>query len=93
MKNAHRYPYQRNAQTAIEYMLLLAVVVAIVLVAFKVSLPKTQRSANAFFDRATLGLIGKPNPCGDGFCCHPYEDFYKCRPDCNSTLTPSSCPP
>lgn len=83
MKNLRFCPRRRDAQTAIEYMLLLAVVVAIVLVAFKVSLPKTRASANIFFNRAAIGILGKPNPCGDGVCDPDFEKTAdKCPADC-----------
>lgn len=73
---------RRKGQTAIEYMVLLGIVVALVLIAFKTQLPRTEESANVYFNRATLGIIGKPNPCGDGFCCQPFEDLGRCPPDC-----------
>lgn len=72
----------QKAQTAIEYMLLLGVVVALVLIAFKVSLPKMRVSANTYFNRAAIGIMGDPNPCGDGVCDPNFEDFSKCCVDC-----------
>ena len=73
----------RKGQTAIEYMLLLGVVVALVLIAFRTSLPRMRVSANTYFNRAVIGILGKPNPCGDGYCCSPFEDFDRCPPDCD----------
>ncbi len=73
----------RKGQTAIEYMLLLGVVVALVLIALKTSLPKLQTSSNTYFNRAAIGILGDPNPCGDGYCCGPFEYLDKCPPDCD----------
>jgi len=81
----------RKAQTAIEYMLLLGVVVALVLVAFKTSLPRLRTSANIYFNRAEISLLGKPNPCGDGYCCSYFEDQNKCPVDCPGGI--NACPP
>ena len=78
-------PFSRKGQTAIEYMILLGVVVALVLIAFKTQLPRMEESANIYFNRAMLGIIGKPNPCGDGLCCSPFEDFARCPPDCDGS--------
>lgn len=72
----------RNGQTAIEYMLLLGVVVALVLIAFRTSLPRMRVSANAYFNRAAIGILGKPNPCGDGVCDSDFENRDKCPVDC-----------
>lgn len=71
-----------KAQTAIEYMLLLGVVVAVVLVAFKTLLPGMRVSANTYFNRAAIGILGKPNPCGDGVCNPNFENHDKCPVDC-----------
>lgn len=78
-----RFCFNRRAQTAIEYMLLVGVVVALVLVAFKVYLPGTRISANTYFNRAFIGIVGEPNPCGDGYCCGFFEDLEGCPPDCD----------
>lgn len=84
-------PYGSQGQTAIEYMILLGVVVALVLIAFKTQLPRMEASANIYFNRAMLGIIGDPNPCGDGFCCSPFEDSDRCPPDCDGSGV-SGCP-
>lgn len=85
-----RFSSQRPCgQTAVEYMLLLGVVVAIVLVAFKVYLPRAKNSANIYFNRTSLRIMGDPNPCGDGCCDMPFEDVDKCPVDC---LSGGSCP-
>ena len=80
----------RQGQTAIEYMLLVGVVVALVLVALKTNLPRTQSSANAYFDRVVDSMVGRPNPCGDGYCCLPFETVELCPPDCPGGL--AACP-
>ena len=65
-----------------EYLLLLGIVVALVMVAFKTQLPRTRESANVYFNRVSLDIIGNPNPCGDGLCCPFFEDEVRCPPDC-----------
>ena len=82
-KDVVRYLKSLKAQTAIEYMLLLGVVVATVLIGLKVYLPQTKQSANLYFNRTAVGILGTPNPCGDGYCCEPFEDISKCQPDCD----------
>ena len=72
----------QTAQTAVEYLLLLMVVVAIVLVAFRSSIPRARGAAGLFFNRATVGIIGKPNRCGDGLCDNRFEGANKCCVDC-----------
>lgn len=80
----------KKGQTAIEYMLLLGVVVATVLIAVKVQLPQAKRYANEFFNRASAGIVDRPNRCGDGYCCAPFEDVDRCPPDCPSGI--AACP-
>ena len=72
-----------KAQTAIEYMLLLAAVVSIVLVGFKNYLPSIQLTSNYYFDQVGIGVLGDANSCGDGFCNGPvFETPEKCPADC-----------
>ena len=59
---------ETHAQTAIEYMLLFAVVVAIVLAGFQLYVPLSMMQANALFSNVTDGIMGEPPRCGDGFC-------------------------
>jgi len=80
--NNHSKINLKKAQTAIEYMLLLAVVVGIVLVGFKTYLPRTQNSADLYFNRVIVGIIGVGGRCGDGFCDDRYENNEKCCADC-----------
>jgi len=56
----------RKAQTAIEYMLLLAVVVAIVLIGFRNWLPMTHAAANLYFNNVSQGILGMAPRCGNG---------------------------
>jgi len=55
-----------KAQTAIEYMLLLAVVVAIVLIGFRNWLPMTHAGANLYFNNVSQGILGMAPRCGNG---------------------------
>lgn len=54
---------RQNAQTAIEYMLLLAVVTAIVLVGFKHYVPKSRSATEEFYNKAAIGILGDPPVC------------------------------
>lgn len=51
--------YCRKAQTAVEYMLLLATVVVVVFVGFQSFFPKAQESTNALFDKQAYGIMGE----------------------------------
>ena len=51
---------QARAQTALEYMLILAIVAAIVLVGFKVFLPRSRDAAFVFFNTVTNQIMGNP---------------------------------
>ena len=76
---------EEKAQTAIEYMLLLAAVVAIVLVGFNRYLPRFHETSNIYFNRVAAGVYGKPPRCGDGICTSPtFENCEKCPTDCGS---------
>jgi len=81
MKNNSKINLEK-AQAAIEYMLLLAVVVAIVLIGFKTYLPRTQNSADLYFNRTIVGILGVGGRCGDDFCDDRFEDNEKCCKDC-----------
>jgi len=61
-----------------EYLLLLTSVVAIVLVGFRVYLPRIQESSNLFYNRAAYGIYGAPNRCGDGELNLPIESADDC---------------
>ena len=62
MKRATIYT-RGNGQTAIEYMLLLAVVVAIVLVGFKYLVPKSRDASEGFYNKAAIGILGDAPIC------------------------------
>lgn len=70
-----------RGQTAVEYMLLLAAVVAIVLVGFRTYLPSFQETSNYYFNQVGIGVLGEPPHCGDGSCSGP-ENRENCPPDC-----------
>lgn len=57
-----------KGQSAIEYMMLLAAVVAIVLAGFKDYLPRFYEASNVYFNRVGVGIYGDPPRCGDGCC-------------------------
>jgi len=74
---------QKKGQTAVEYILLLAVVVAIVLIALPTQLPRVYNAANIFFDKAANSVFGDAPNCGDGFCnAASFEDPERCCDDC-----------
>ena len=52
----------KKAQTAIEYLLLLAVVVVIVFIALKDLLPMIGVSSNYYFNKAASAIMGDPPP-------------------------------
>ena len=49
-----------TGQTALEYMMLLAVVAAIVLVGFKVYLPKSRGASERFYNNVGNAILGRP---------------------------------
>lgn len=52
----------RKAQAAVEYMLLLAMAVVVVILGFKTFFPKAQEATNRFYEKAAIGIMGKPPP-------------------------------
>ena len=60
-----------RGQSTLEYMLLLGTVVVIVLVGFKVFLPRVQNSSDLYFNRVSYGITDKGPACGDGQCDDP----------------------
>ena len=77
-----------SGQTAVEYMLLLGAVVAIVLVGFNTYLPSLQTTSNYYFNQVGIGILGEPNRCGDGICAGGHiEDSEKCPADCIQIFT------
>lgn len=73
-----------DAQMMVEYMLVLMVVVAVVLIGFKTYLPKANEYANTYFEQTTCAIFGEGNPCGDGVCASRWEDCAKCPLDCGA---------
>lgn len=74
-------PKRKTGQSAIEYLLLVAVVVAVVLVGMRNYLPRTYLAANTFMNATSRGIMGPPNDCGDGVCAR-FENNEKCCADC-----------
>jgi len=75
----------KKAQSAIEYLMLLAAVVAIVLIGFKTYLPRILVTGNIYFNRVGVGIMGEPPRCGDKVCRPPpFEDCERCPADCGS---------
>jgi len=72
--------YHRRGQAAVEYMLLLATVVTIVLIAFRTK-GVVVTGSNLYFNRVAEGILGNGNPCGDGKC-SSFESPEKCPADC-----------
>ncbi len=73
-----------QAQTAIEYLLLLSVVAAIVLIAFNGNyLGRVFNAANLYFDRTAVGIYGNVSTLGDG----------KCEPPETYATDPLACDP
>ncbi len=51
-----------NAQTAIEYLLLFAIVATVVLIAFQNVLPRGYKAAGNYYNAVALGIMGPPPP-------------------------------
>jgi hypothetical protein len=54
----------RPGQSAIEYLLLLALVAVIVLVGFNTFVPKTQEYSLQYFNAVSRGVMGDPLSAG-----------------------------
>ena len=74
---------KRQGQTAVEYLLSLGVVVTLVLVLLNSYLPRTRQASNQYLQRVGNGIVGEPNPCGDGVCDPTFEGDTTCCVDCN----------
>ncbi|HBR14094.1 MAG TPA: hypothetical protein DD723_00930 [Candidatus Omnitrophica bacterium] len=72
--------FHQKAQTAIEYILLLSAVTAIVLVGFKTYLVQSRKASKEFFNEATKAIMGEKNRCGNGKC-DDFEDNTRCPID------------
>lgn len=82
-----------QAQTAIEYMLLLATVTVIILLAFNGDyLERVYNAANLYFDRTVVGIYGEGSACGDQHCEIGIEDVVGkafCPVDCPAVPIPT----
>ena len=79
-KSSHGF---QKAQTAVEYLILLAMVVAIVLIGFRTLLPKAQVNTQGFYNKAAVGIMGRAPHCGDGICNgFQMENPEECVVDC-----------
>ncbi len=89
MKN-HLISKNKKAQTALEYMLLLTVVMTVVLVGFRAYLQDAQEASNILYNRIAPAILGEAPECGDG-CCNEFENLdggTRCPVDCPGP----SCP-
>ncbi len=83
----------RKSQTAVEYLLLLAAMVVIVLIGMQVFLPRAHDSSELYFNRVSLGIVGNPPRCGDGICQENYETWLNCCvDDCVGANGEIGCP-
>ena len=57
-----------RGQAALEYMLILGTVMVIVLIGYRVFLPKTQAASDLYFNRVSHGITDSGPLCGNG---HP----------------------
>ena len=80
--NHQKILLNNRAQTALEYMLLLGTVMVIVLVGFKVYLPRTHNASDLYFNRVNYGIVGSGPHCGNGTCDAPFENADTCCIDC-----------
>lgn len=80
---------QNTGQTAVEYMLLFGVVVAIVLVSFKTQLPRVSNAANFFFYNTTQQLHDGSSSCGDGIITQ--AEIETCSCPCDFSCSGQPC--
>ena len=64
-------PSRRRAQTAIEYLLVLGVVTAIVLVGFRIFVPLARDDANRYYLSLLRGVYGNTPPWDPTFNAYP----------------------
>ena len=84
---------KKIGQSALEYMILLGTVVAIVLLGLKNYIPRIEETANIYYNRAAAGILGDPSRCGDGVCdCSWPENCKTCPTDCGGCVS-SGCQP
>ena len=73
----------KKAQTAIEYLLLLAVTAIIVFISFKTLLPKSGEISQAYFNKTAAGIMGD----APGGGCVPNGSCSAPNPACGTTTT------
>ena len=61
-------PSTTRGQSAIEYLILLGAVVALVLMGFQTYLPRFRETSNIYYNRVAEGIMGDAPSCGDGVC-------------------------
>ena len=89
-RNTRNKPVQ--AQSTIEYMVLFATVVSLVLVGFHVYFPRVYDASNVYYNKVGAGILGKPSRCGDNVCEVGLEDEKNCCHDCTGPgAGPGSC--
>ena len=88
MKSKKNKATAHQAQTIVEYLLLLAVVVAIILVGFKKFVPKAGMHSELYYNRVSLGIMGDAPSCGDSRCARPFENEETCCVDCSHSIPP-----
>ena len=77
-----------SGQAAMEYMLLLGLIAAIVLMGMQKYITRTQEASNTYFNKIVVGVDGdKPRFCGDEICTPP-ENRKNCCWDCNQKMCP-----
>lgn len=87
-----REKLSNQGQSGIEYLLILAVVVALVMISFKTMLPKVFTSSNVYFNEAAKGVMGPGPRCGNGQCETLYnESIDTCCVDCGGCCSGMPC--
>jgi hypothetical protein len=59
---ASQRPASQKAQSAIEYMLLFATVMVVVMYSFDTYFPFVRESSNLYYNRVVIGITGKEPP-------------------------------
>ena len=62
---------RKNGQTAVEYMLLLGAVTAVILVSFQTILPQAQTATEGFYNTTVNLILGDPPPVNPNFNRYP----------------------
>ncbi|MBF0385996.1 MAG: class III signal peptide-containing protein, partial [Candidatus Omnitrophica bacterium] len=59
----NRNKIKRKAQAAVEYLLLLAVVVSVVMIGMKRYFPRAHTYTETYYNYSAMGVMGQLNPC------------------------------